>query len=99
MTAVRVLEDSQRYKLDGSDDALLQRAALRPSPGCRLPGNSTQLYRERIPPVPWCLIWMSSWVSHLPEEIAYDEVIGHGLNDEELEANPRLDPLGSEPQP
>ena len=31
---------------------------------------------------------MSSWVSHLPEEIAYDEVIGHGLNDEELQANP-----------
>ncbi len=33
---------------------------------------------------------MSSWVSHLPAEIAYAEVIGHGMNAEELAANPRL---------
>ena len=34
---------------------------------------------------------MSSWVSHLPEDVSYDKVIGHGLNAEELNANPRLD--------
>ncbi|HLK23846.1 MAG TPA: methyltransferase domain-containing protein [Caulobacteraceae bacterium] len=34
---------------------------------------------------------MSSWVSHLPEGVAYGEVIGHGMNVTELEANPRLD--------
>jgi SAM-dependent methyltransferase len=33
---------------------------------------------------------MSSWVSHLPD-VAYAEVIGHGMNGEELAANPRLD--------
>ena len=33
---------------------------------------------------------MSSWVSHLPE-LGYAEVIGHGMNAEELAANPRLD--------
>ena len=33
---------------------------------------------------------MSSWVSHLPEDIAYAAVIGHGMNEEELAANPRL---------
>src|SRR3954453_2591645 len=33
---------------------------------------------------------MSSWVSHLPPEIAYDEVIGLGMNAAELAANPRL---------
>ena len=33
---------------------------------------------------------MSSWVSHLPPEIEYAEVIGHGMNAEELAANPRL---------
>ena len=33
---------------------------------------------------------MSSWVSHLPANIALD-VVGHGMNAEELEANPRLD--------
>ena len=33
---------------------------------------------------------MSSWVSHLPPEIDYAEVIGHGMNAAELAANPRL---------
>ena len=33
---------------------------------------------------------MSSWVSHLPPEIAYSEIIGHGMNAEELAANPRF---------
>jgi ubiquinone/menaquinone biosynthesis C-methylase UbiE len=33
---------------------------------------------------------MSSWVSHLPPEIEYAEVIGHGMNTAELTANPRL---------
>jgi hypothetical protein len=27
---------------------------------------------------------MSSWVSHLPGEVAYAEVIGHGMNAAEL---------------
>jgi SAM-dependent methyltransferase len=34
---------------------------------------------------------MSSWVSHLPDEVAYGEVVGQGMNAEELAANPRLD--------
>jgi ubiquinone/menaquinone biosynthesis C-methylase UbiE len=33
---------------------------------------------------------MSSWVSHLPPELALGECIGHGMNAEELAANPRL---------
>jgi SAM-dependent methyltransferase len=33
---------------------------------------------------------MSSWVSHLPDEVAYASVTGHGLNAAELAANPRL---------
>ena len=33
---------------------------------------------------------MSSWVSHLPPEVAFTEVIGQGMNAEELRANPRL---------
>jgi SAM-dependent methyltransferase len=33
---------------------------------------------------------MSSWVSHLPPEIDYAEVVGHGMNAAELAANPRL---------
>lgn len=34
---------------------------------------------------------MSSWVSHLPPEIAYGRVVGLGMNAAELAANPRLD--------
>jgi SAM-dependent methyltransferase len=33
---------------------------------------------------------MSSWVSHLPPEMPFTEVIGHGMNAEELRTNPRL---------
>ena len=51
----------------------------------------TQLYRELFPPGGAVLDLMSSWVSHLPPEIAYRRVVGLGLNQEELEANPRLD--------
>ncbi|CAL9229806.1 unnamed protein product [Arabidopsis halleri] len=31
------------------------------------------------------------WVSHLPEEVKYEKVVGHGLNAQELARNPRLD--------
>jgi SAM-dependent methyltransferase len=34
---------------------------------------------------------MSSWVSHLPDDRSYADVVGHGMNAEELAANPRLD--------
>ena len=50
----------------------------------------TQIYRERLPPGGAVLDLMSSWVSHLPDEIAYAPVVGHGMNAEELAANPRL---------
>ncbi|WP_376098952.1 methyltransferase domain-containing protein [Roseomonas sp. CCTCC AB2023176] len=53
-------------------------------------GAVTALYREVLPAGGRILDLMSSWVSHLPEEVAYAEVIGHGLNAEELAANPRL---------
>ena len=50
----------------------------------------TQVYRETLPPDGTILDLMSSWVSHLPEDIAYGAVIGHGMNEQELAANPRL---------
>ena len=34
---------------------------------------------------------MSSWLSHLPLNLALGTAIGHGMNGEELSANPRLD--------
>jgi SAM-dependent methyltransferase len=51
----------------------------------------TQLYRELFPPSGEILDLMSSWVSHLPEEVRYQRVVGLGINEEELKRNPRLD--------
>jgi hypothetical protein len=38
----------------------------------------TQVYRERLPPGGKVLDLMSSWVSHLPDDVAYASVVGHG---------------------
>ena len=50
----------------------------------------TGLYRALLPAGGRVLDLMSSWVSHLPEDRAYAEVVGHGMNAMELAANPRL---------
>ena len=50
----------------------------------------TQVYRERLRPGGTVLDLMSSWVSHLPDDVAYASVVGHGMNADELAANPRL---------
>jgi SAM-dependent methyltransferase len=54
-------------------------------------GAVTQLYREYFPAGGAILDMMSSWVSHLPPEIAYRRVVGLGMNEAELKENPRLD--------
>ncbi len=51
----------------------------------------TALYRARLPPGGTVLDLMSSWVSHLPGDVSYREVIGQGMNAAELTANPQLD--------
>jgi hypothetical protein len=51
----------------------------------------TDFYRRVLPPGGVVLDLMSSCVSHLPPEVVYAGVIGHGMNAEELAANPRLD--------
>jgi len=67
--------DSPRYVVH-ADDGFLDRL--------------TELYASTIPGDARVFDAMSSWVSHLPEA-AYDRVVGHGLNAEELAANDRLD--------
>ncbi len=89
---VPVLSEAERDKLDRSDDALFYaqpRFVHHLDAGFR--ERLTRLYRQRIPACAVVLDLMSSWVSHLPEEVRYEEVIGHGLNAQELAANPRLD--------
>lgn len=50
----------------------------------------TRYYDDMLRPGSTVLDLMSSWVSHLPGELELGEVIGHGMNEEELKANPRL---------
>ena len=50
----------------------------------------TQLYRQLFPAGGTILDLMSSWVSHLPAEVAYTRVVGLGMNEVELARNPRL---------
>jgi hypothetical protein len=49
-----------------------------------------ECYRELVPEGARVLDLMSSWVSHLPDDRSFAEVVGHGMNAEELAANPRL---------
>jgi len=48
-------------------------------------------YRDLLPEDGRILDLMSSWVSHLPADRTYAEVVGHGMNARELAANPQLD--------
>ena len=50
----------------------------------------TAYYRATLPAGGVLLDLMSSWVSHLPPDVAFTEVIGQGMNAEELRANPQL---------
>ena len=51
----------------------------------------TNLYSEYLLKHYIILDLMSSWVSHLPSNIRYKKVIGHGMNQAELSSNERLD--------
>ncbi len=50
----------------------------------------TQAYRAFLPPGGAVLDLMSSWVSHLPEEMKFTRVAGLGMNEMELAKNPHL---------
>ena len=51
----------------------------------------TSLYSEYLLNHHIILDLMSSWVSHLPSNISYKKVIGHGMNEAELSSNERLE--------
>src|SRR5437762_9265818 len=78
-------------KLDGEEDELFyQPPRLVYHIDDHAVAALTELYRTVLPAGGVLLDLMSSWVSHLPPEIEYAEVIGHGMNPAELAANPRL---------
>ena len=87
-----LLKTVQRDKLDPSDDALFYdspRFVTHVDDG--FVAQLRALYRDRIPANACVFDFMSSWVSHLPEDVDYAYVEGHGLNKEELARNPRFD--------
>ena len=49
-----------------------------------------QLYAEVLPPGGRILDVMSSWRSHLPDGVAFSEVVGLGMNEEEMADNQQL---------
>jgi len=87
-----LLSPNQRSKLDGSDDALFyEYPRFVNHVDQAFIDRLTKLYRDRLKPQMCILDLMSSWVSHLPDEMQFAHVEGHGLNAEELARNPRLD--------
>lgn len=87
-----LLQSHQRTKLDPTSDTLFYEV---PRFVTHVDESFIQqltgLYRERLKPGMRIFDMMSSWVSHLPEEMAFEWIEGHGLNAEELAKNPRLD--------
>jgi SAM-dependent methyltransferase len=87
-----LLQRHQRIKLDETDDSLfysfprfvthVDEAFI---------DQLTTLYRNRLKPQTRILDLMSSWVSHLPDDIAFAHIEGHGMNAEELAKNSQLD--------
>jgi SAM-dependent methyltransferase len=87
-----LLKPQERLKLDDSDDALFYSVPRFVTHlDDRFLEILTQLYRDRLQPHSRILDLMGSWVSHLPEEMTFDRIEGHGLNSEELARNPRYD--------
>lgn len=85
------LNPTQRTKLDDTDDTQFY---AYPRFVTHVDENFidqlTELYRERLKPNTHIFDMMSSWVSHLPDDIEFSHVEGHGMNQEELAKNRRL---------
>ncbi|MGL4884620.1 MAG: class I SAM-dependent methyltransferase [Waterburya sp.] len=87
-----MLRPEQRAKLDDSNDRFFYdypRFVTHVDEG--FIDRLTNLYREQLSPNTRILDLMSSWVSHLPSEIKFAHVEGHGMNESELAKNPQLD--------
>jgi SAM-dependent methyltransferase len=86
------LPDELFGRVDDSDDALfyqVPRLVAHIDPGTI--AALTRYYAEVLPAGARVLDLMSSWISHLPDEVRYASVAGLGMNAAELDENPRLD--------
>ncbi len=89
---MEVLNNYQRKKLDESND---EEFYSDPKFVYHLDANFRQylsnVYKKEISDYSTVLDLMSSWDSYLPQEKKYKQVIGHGLNKQELEKNKIFD--------
>ena len=86
------LSFNDREKIDNSDDQIFYqqpRYVHHLSQSFRI--RLTTIYSEYLLSHYVILDLMSSWVSHLPLKMRYKKVIGHGMNEDELRSNNRLD--------
>jgi Methyltransferase domain len=87
-----LLNPTQRQKLDGGNDLdFYDTPRFVTHVDAGFIDRLTSLYRERLKPNTRIFDMMSSWVSHLPDELKFAYVQGHGLNAQELAKNPRFD--------
>ena len=87
-----MLRPEQRSKLDDTNDLnFYNTPRLVTHVDRSFIDRLTNLYRSQLKSGSRILDLMSSWVSHLPEEMQFAHVEGHGMNHEELAKNPRLD--------
>jgi len=87
-----VLSPQQRNKLDSNSDTFfygMPRFVTHVDE--QFIQQLTDLYRETLQPQSRVLDMMSSWVSHLPDDMEFAHVEGHGMNAEELAKNHQLD--------
>ncbi|VXD11921.1 class I SAM-dependent methyltransferase [Planktothrix paucivesiculata] len=87
-----LLQRHERIKLDETEDSLFYsfpRFVTHVDEG--FIDQLTTLYQKHLKPQTRILDLMSSWVSHLPTEIQFSHVEGHGMNEEELTKNSQLD--------
>ena len=87
-----MLRPEQRSKIDNSNDlSFYDSPRLVTHVDRGFIDRLTNLYREKLQPDTRILDLMSSWVSHLPKEMKFAHVEGHGMNEEELAKNSQLD--------
>ncbi len=87
-----LLNSQQRQKLDDGNDRefySVPRFVTHVDTG--FIDRLTDLYRDRLTPNTRIFDMMSSWVSHLPAEMTFEQIEGHGLNEQELAKNNRFD--------
>lgn len=87
----QVLSEADRRKVDDRPDgAFYDSPRLVTHADEGFLARLTELYASELRPGSRVLDAASSWVSHLPD-VAFDRVVGHGLNAAELSRNDRLD--------